>query len=805
MKRILLAIGVKDFERALQNQLIGEYTIVGEAIYKEAILKGIRETAPDIVIIREKLPGSKDILEILTEIRKKYPNLRIIFVASKIHKIGDKFLALITSYGIYDILIGEVLIDKFVDVIRNPRTFKDALIYMPEGRINENDEPVFKVKEVVIKERTPEKNATILKNPLNRKKHYNDEDLEFDLEDDTDDNFELELEDDSFESTQQLNPININNSTRQNQLQFGTNLTAQNKIESPESFDLEMEDEDLLEFELDESEDEDGFEFEDENEEFILDDSQEGDNDFEFDMDDSESFNEQDETAPLELDISDEDNADEFEIESEDELSFELEMEDDAQEIVDLNSQENQDLFEIDYEDDESINDDSDDFDLEDLEDENNDLDLDLDDDEIYSNPTPKYDNQTKKQTNIFNPTIKPTVVPPSSITPNISISSEHQTPNNLKNIKTFENSKEILNKSQKNITEEVLDDKLKDMGLPEYQSKPKKKNVPEINPSKISGVVSNNEPYKSSESSKSPYKKRMIKRKKNIETGDKKERAISTLTKHVKKQKILTFVSPKIGVGNSQIAFNTALKIAASNSKVLFLEIAETGGTIECLYQLSEDSKGLDYILKGINNFSDDTILKNITSIVDKKRTIDKDNQFAIELLQHFPDNFNYLFFSKGFQQKSLQEKQMLTGEKFMELLTLLLSQYDYEYIIIDCDFDTNNPLLETLLRFSSQLYVTLTQDVDVIDKYINVLKPYLSKKISKNVLKYILLNKEEKISLKVNDISEWIEEPILASLPNMGRIFLESNYKGVPILMHKDEILDRFFDTIAKATITN
>ena len=110
-ERILYAIGHRQFEDKVTKGLLGKYPdkyeVVGAVVHKEAILDTIKEKGVDILVVREKLPGSlkSDVFTIVLNIRTKFPKVRIIFVADD-RKPGDKLLAKLVSYNIYDIHAG---------------------------------------------------------------------------------------------------------------------------------------------------------------------------------------------------------------------------------------------------------------------------------------------------------------------------------------------------------------------------------------------------------------------------------------------------------------------------------------------------------------------------------------------------------------------------------------------------------------------------------------------------------------------------------------------------------------------------
>ncbi|TCJ98286.1 UNVERIFIED_ORG: cellulose biosynthesis protein BcsQ [Anoxybacillus amylolyticus] len=166
MQKILLAIGFRQLEEYLKKQL-KEFLFVGETVYREGILRAIGQKKPDIVIIRETLEGSQDILSILYEIRAKYPKVRIVFLAGN-RKPGDVLLSTVVSYGIYDVLYGDkIRAQDIIQIVRNPNEYVHVQHLQPKVMLDETrnqvlydapdiEQRVVTKEVVVIKEDSPD-------------------------------------------------------------------------------------------------------------------------------------------------------------------------------------------------------------------------------------------------------------------------------------------------------------------------------------------------------------------------------------------------------------------------------------------------------------------------------------------------------------------------------------------------------------------------------------------------------------------------------------------------------------------------
>ena len=80
-KKVLLAVGHRQLEEYLEAQLNKEFEFVGTTVYREGILRAIGQKSPDIVVVRETLNGTENIMSIVYSIRTNYPDVRIVFIA----------------------------------------------------------------------------------------------------------------------------------------------------------------------------------------------------------------------------------------------------------------------------------------------------------------------------------------------------------------------------------------------------------------------------------------------------------------------------------------------------------------------------------------------------------------------------------------------------------------------------------------------------------------------------------------------------------------------------------------------------
>lgn len=152
--KVLLAVGHEELENFIEAQLNNEFLFIGNATYKEAIIRAVGQKNPHIIVIRETLAGSEDILSIIYELRTRYSDLRIIFVAGD-RDAGDEFLMELVSYGIYDILYGTTIqANMIVSLIRKANTYAEVKEFHPGPQLSlgSNKDNDFRVKAIKEKE-----------------------------------------------------------------------------------------------------------------------------------------------------------------------------------------------------------------------------------------------------------------------------------------------------------------------------------------------------------------------------------------------------------------------------------------------------------------------------------------------------------------------------------------------------------------------------------------------------------------------------------------------------------------------------
>ena len=133
VQKLLYAVQAKPIEDALtgllQQETNGKIISVGTAGYREQVVQLLEQSNADLLLYREGLKGSQDIFGLMSEIREKFPHVRIIFIANH-REISNHFLCSLVCLGIYDIINEDKIpIRILLDYILHPHNFGDVSKY----------------------------------------------------------------------------------------------------------------------------------------------------------------------------------------------------------------------------------------------------------------------------------------------------------------------------------------------------------------------------------------------------------------------------------------------------------------------------------------------------------------------------------------------------------------------------------------------------------------------------------------------------------------------------------------------------
>lgn len=278
--------------------------------------------------------------------------------------------------------------------------------------------------------------------------------------------------------------------------------------------------------------------------------------------------------------------------------------------------------------------------------------------------------------------------------------------------------------------------------------------------------------------------------------------------------QRIITFVGGASGVGTSQIAFNTSLKLAEQGYKVMYMDLNQIRSSMESIFQLGYSDVGLDTALKGIENNDFELVNTSIVNI-DKILEIEEYNPSPLyKTYSKLPKTLDYLFFSQNHIRNILlnNDSVEINLNMLKDLNMYLLMQEGYDFIILDAPFNMSDKLTEIATVFSMKLFFVVTQDISVITNNINSqLKLLDEKRINYRDKCYYILTKTENANWDYSKIYKWlvdvtqIEKLDMVNLPYIQRDFINANYKGIPITwLCKSKDLHKAFSEIIRLILS-
>lgn len=248
-------------------------------------------------------------------------------------------------------------------------------------------------------------------------------------------------------------------------------------------------------------------------------------------------------------------------------------------------------------------------------------------------------------------------------------------------------------------------------------------------------------------------------------------------------KQKIITFMGSKSGVGNSSLAFNTALSLAQKGLKTIYLEFNDKTPAVSYWYELGFVEDGIDSALVALehNNF------EKVEDAIVKSAELKKSESLMQKNYRKFPNSLDFMFYSNKFltrENDQLEQKVDMGLSK--ELFLYLMFQLDYDFIILDVPSDIHHPVTSNALIYSNKVFMTLTQDVSTIGYSIYKMNELNKSGVNISKKLFYLINKFEKADLSLKEIEEWIEVDNMTTIPMLNKEFVNANFLGLPVSLY-------------------
>ena len=267
-----------------------------------------------------------------------------------------------------------------------------------------------------------------------------------------------------------------------------------------------------------------------------------------------------------------------------------------------------------------------------------------------------------------------------------------------------------------------------------------------------------------------------------------------------VGRQKIVTYMGAKSGIGNTSVALNTAVQLAKKNLRVIFIEFNERTPAANYWYELGYVEDGVDSAIRGLQENDFEKIEKAIirtSELVKKESSLQKN-------YKRFPEKLDFMFFSNQYLTRRREEIYDLDLRLTKELCLYLLFQLDYNYVILDVPSDIESEATRNALLYSNKVFITATQDVSSIGHALYIQNElskqgiYMPKKI------YYIINRFEDAKLNLEEICDWIQTPNVLTVPCMNKEFINANCIGMPVVSYsKNQRLKNAFPEIEKSIL--
>lgn len=334
----------------------------------------------------------------------------------------------------------------------------------------------------------------------------------------------------------------------------------------------------------------------------------------------------------------------------------------------------------------------------------------------------------------------------------------------------------------------------------PKEPKEPKEKKVLKT----IKSVTAVAEPSSTPSSPKEPKEKKsffsMIKGKSEESSsgGYRDERVIKPeVILNGGKQKIITFMGAKNGVGNTSMALNTAVMLAQKKQRVIFIEMNDRNPSVSYWYELGYVEDGIDKALSGLEENKFEWIEEAIipTSELRKKESLLQKNY------KKFPEGLDFMFYSNRFLTREPEDLLFTNESLTKDLYLYLLFQLEYDYIVIDVNSDIWSDTTKNALMYSNKIFITVTQDVSTIGHAVYLLNELNKKGVHIQKKLHYIVNKFEKAELGLKEIEEWIQVSDVLTVPCMNKEFINSNFIGMPIVLaSKSPYIKSAFQRIEK-----
>lgn len=251
----------------------------------------------------------------------------------------------------------------------------------------------------------------------------------------------------------------------------------------------------------------------------------------------------------------------------------------------------------------------------------------------------------------------------------------------------------------------------------------------------------------------------------------------------NIQTKQIIAFVGAVNGVGNTQISFNSAVKLAQDGYKVLYMELNPNFSTVDTSFQLGDYQRGLEKALHALSQQNQRDIEKSIIKMADVQKNTKNTNAMS-KNYKRMPSTLDFLMFSQDYQ--TLVFKPTVDYTPLKDLCMLLLLQENYDYVVIDCEpFGKRPETMQDIASIASKIFLTLNQETAQIGHATRHVVE-LNKRINSDDKLYYVLNREVASQCDQTMIEEWLDAQMTAIVPDANSDFVDASFLGIPFVMH-------------------
>jgi Flp pilus assembly CpaE family ATPase len=199
------------------------------------------------------------------------------------------------------------------------------------------------------------------------------------------------------------------------------------------------------------------------------------------------------------------------------------------------------------------------------------------------------------------------------------------------------------------------------------------------------------------------------------------------------------------------------------------------------------------------------DLIKENIISMKTIKETSSQNNPMYLSY-KRLPDNLDYLSFSGRYYSG----EQYYNEELFNELMMILVVKLGYDFIVFDVNSNlkaapnkddglTIDDITKNILKYSSKIYLVVTQDISTVGACLQLRKIMKKNMIPVNDFRFVLNRFDAKASVTKRVMEDWLKVKLNLIMPERHKDIIDCNFKANALCMNtKDKEVTRFFSSI-------